>query len=218
MAWLAITGGPQKGKTYQIKVGDNTLGRDPSNDCALDDPAVSRSHAMIKAQDGNLILMDLGSRGGTRVEGKTLESRAVRPGGVISVGQTQLRLVEVERGEPAERPSTTVETMIDQPSPGAGILVVQSGPDAGRSFPVAQGDNVIGRDPDSAVGLTDATVSRKHAMVRCEQARTVVFDLGSRTGTQVDGEMVVGYTLSPGYTISLGRTVMVLMTPQIQQG
>ena len=64
MAWLAITSGPQKGKTYQMKVGDNTIGRDPSNDLALEDPGVSRSHALIKAQEGNFLLMDLGSRGG----------------------------------------------------------------------------------------------------------------------------------------------------------
>ena len=218
MAWLAITAGPQKGKTYQIKDGDNTIGRDPDSDLALEDQGVSRSHAMIKAQDGVFLLMDLGSRGGTRMEGKALKSRALKPGGVIGVGQTQLKLVDVKHEEAAERPSTAGETMIDQPSPGTGVLVVQTGPDAGKSFPVAQGDNVIGRDPDCAVYLNDPTVSRKHTMIRCEQDRTVVYDLGSRTGTQVDGDTLVGYYLAPGYTISLGHTEMVLMTPQNQQG
>ena len=217
MAWLAITSGPQKGKTYQIKVGDNSIGRDPGNDLGLEDSAVSKSHAMIKAEDGKLLLMDLGSRGGTRVQGKTMEARVLKPGRIIGVGQTQLKLVDVEPGDPGEHPSTSGETIIDQPSANAAVLVVQAGPDAGKSFPVAQGDNVIGRDPDSAVLLTDSTVSRKHAMIRCGQDRTVVYDLGSRTGTQVDGEAVVGYSLSPGYTISVGHTEMVLMTAQHQQ-
>ena len=38
MAWLAVTAGPDKGKTYQLKAGDNTLGRDSENDLASRTP------------------------------------------------------------------------------------------------------------------------------------------------------------------------------------
>ena len=29
MAWLAVTAGPLKGQSYQLKVGDNTIGPGP---------------------------------------------------------------------------------------------------------------------------------------------------------------------------------------------
>ena len=72
---------------------------------------------------------------------------------------------------------------------------------------------MIGRDSDSDVLLTDETVSRRHSLIRREQDRFVVFDLGSRTGTRVDGESMSAHQLSAGDTISMGRTEMVLMQP-----
>ena len=212
MAWLAVTAGPQKGKTYQLKIGDNTIGREGC-DLVIEDAAVSRRHAMIKVQGDNFLLIDTGSRGGTRVGGKSLGGKIVNPGSVISLGQTRLTFMEVEGAKPSEQPmSLSSETIIQQPdSASGGVLIVQSGPDAGRSFTLAQGDNLIGRDPDTAVSLTDETVSRKHALLRRDRGRSVIFDLGSRTGTQVDGKPMGGYRLSPGDSISLGGTELVLM-------
>lgn len=214
MAWLAVTTGPDKGKTYQLKAGDNTIGRDSENDMAIQDPAISRRHAMIKAQDGEFLLLDLGSRGGTGVKGETLEGKSLKTGGVISVGQTRLGLVEVEAHQQPQQATISGQTIIDQPGAPGGVIIVQSGPDAGKSFTLTQGDNVIGRESDCSILLSDDTVSRRHAIVRCEQDRVVVFDLGSRTGTQVDGEAIRGYLLSPGDTVSLGRTEIALMQPQ----
>ena len=59
--------------------------------------------------------------------------------------------------------------------------------------------------------LTDDTVSRRHAMVRRDQNRFLVFDLGSRTGTRAGGEPITGYDLSPGETFALGRSELVVM-------
>ena len=89
MAWLAVTAGPQKGMTYQLKIGDNTIGREGC-DLVIEDTAVSRRHAMIKVQGANFLLIDTGSLGGTRVGGKSLGGKIVNPGSVISLGQTRL--------------------------------------------------------------------------------------------------------------------------------
>lgn len=219
MAWLAVTAGPQKGMTYQLKIGDNTTGREGC-DLVIEDTAVSRRHAMIKVQGANFLLIDTGSLGGTRVGGKSLGGKIVNPGSVISLGQTRLTFMEVEGAKPSEQPmSLSSETIVQQPDGASGgVLIAQSGPDAGRSFTLAQGDNLIGRDTDTAVLLADETVSRKHALLRRDRGRTVVFDLGSRTGTQVDGKPMSGHRLTPGDSISLGGTEMVLMQPQSQKG
>ena len=72
MAWLAVTTGPRKGQTYQLRIGDNSLGRGAENDMVIEDNVVSRSHAMVRVRDDEMVLVDLGSRGGTKVAGKTL--------------------------------------------------------------------------------------------------------------------------------------------------
>jgi pSer/pThr/pTyr-binding forkhead associated (FHA) protein len=220
MAWLAVTTGPRKGQTYQLKVGDNSLGRGAENDMVIEDNAVSRSHAMIRVRDDELILVDLGSRGGTKVAGQTLEGKSLRSGGIIKIGQSVLNLVEVDADAPAAEPvSTAGDTMIAQPDAAAGgVIIVQSGPDAGKSFPLVQGDNVVGRDPAGQVVLSDDAVSRRHALIRHEQGNAMVFDLGSRTGTQVDGESLGGFTLSAGITVTLGTTELVLMQPGSGEG
>ena len=131
MAWLAVTSGPQKGKTYQLKAGDNTIGRSPDNDFAIEDTSMSRSHSMVKVQDDSILMVDLGSRGGTRVGENTLEGKVLRTGGTIGVGQTQLSLVEVEAAPEPEPGTMSGQTIVDQAGGGAGgVLTVRSGPDA----------------------------------------------------------------------------------------
>ena len=221
MAWLAVTAGPLKGQSYQLKVGDNTIGRGTENDLVIEDGSVSRQHAAVKVQDNEFILVDLGSRGGTKVAGKTLEGKPLASGGVVGVGKTELRLVEVEAGQPSAQPvSASGETMIQEPGGGGGggVLIAQSGPDSGKSFTLAQGDNLIGREPGIAVLLADDTVSRRHALIRYEQGRHIVFDLGSRTGTRVDQERIGGHRLTPSETITLGTTEIVLMLVETKEG
>jgi DNA-binding winged helix-turn-helix (wHTH) protein len=57
----------------------------------------------------------------------------------------------------------------------------------GRPMPLAPGENVLGRDPDCAVFVDDATVSRRHARVTVHGSEIVLEDLGSKNGTTVNG-------------------------------
>lgn len=59
-----------------------------------------------------------------------------------------------------------------------------------REFPLAPGDNFIGRDATVRVRLDHPSVSRRHAMIRIDGARAVVDDLNSRNGTFVDGRRI----------------------------
>ena len=208
MAWLAVTGGPEKGKTHQLTAADTTIGRDTTNDLALADAAVSRRHVMLKYQDDKFILIDVGSAGGTKVNGQSVTGKSLAAGGVIQIGQTQLTLVDVEAGDAAPQASAADATMVSQPESGGGVLIAQSGPDSGKSFPLVQGENTIGRDNDCQIILTDQTVSR-------QDESCTVHDLGSRTGTRVDGETLTELTLSSGDTISIGRSELTLM--QVEQ-
>ncbi|GAC1392100.1 MAG: DUF3662 and FHA domain-containing protein [Vulcanimicrobiaceae bacterium] len=72
-----------------------SIGRGKSNDIVIGDPRVSREHAKIEARDGQAILTDLGSTNGTLVDGARLSGRVrLRPGSVITLGNTSLRFEE----------------------------------------------------------------------------------------------------------------------------
>jgi len=61
-----------------------------------------------------------------------------------------------------------------------------------KTFPLSEGDNIIGRDPRCAVWLDAAGVSRRHARIRVESVtrRVTLEDLESMNGTLVRGAPV----------------------------
>ena len=69
-------------------------------------------------------------------------------------------------------------------------LLVLSGIEAGRSFRLIEGDNVIGRNEDVAIALKDDGVSRRHAVIRVLNGRATLADLGSTNGTRKNGQAV----------------------------
>jgi DNA-binding winged helix-turn-helix (wHTH) protein len=54
-----------------------------------------------------------------------------------------------------------------------------------RAFALAEGDNVIGREPGCAIWLDAPGVSRQHACVSVKGERVTIADLGSKNGTFV---------------------------------
>jgi DNA-binding winged helix-turn-helix (wHTH) protein len=56
----------------------------------------------------------------------------------------------------------------------------------GRSFPLADGVNGIGREPSSAVWLDSGSVSRRHATITVDGGDARLEDVGSKNGTQVN--------------------------------
>jgi DNA-binding winged helix-turn-helix (wHTH) protein len=61
-----------------------------------------------------------------------------------------------------------------------------------RTFRLAEGENIVGRDPDSAVWLDSDSVSRVHARIVVDTAarRLWLEDLGSKNGTRLRGGRV----------------------------
>jgi ABC-type multidrug transport system ATPase subunit/pSer/pThr/pTyr-binding forkhead associated (FHA) protein len=87
-------------------------------------------------------------------------------------------------------------------------LVHLSGSLAGRVRDVDADEVVLGRDPQSAqvvFGPEDRLVSRRHAVLVDEQGVLLLRDLGSSTGTYVDGEDVEEAELRSGDVFELGR-------------
>ncbi|MGB8913121.1 MAG: FHA domain-containing protein, partial [Candidatus Sulfotelmatobacter sp.] len=62
----------------------------------------------------------------------------------------------------------------------------------------------IGREASNKVAVIDPSVSRKHCVVRVQEGRFQVLDLGSRNGTQVNGTSVQEQWLKHGDEIATG--------------
>jgi hypothetical protein len=86
------------------------------------------------------------------------------------------------------------------------MLVVVSGPDRGRSFPLLEGQTLqVGRSQATATRLSDPTVSRVHCEVEWDGRKAVVINI-STSGTLVNGKAVAQHDLEPGDVIRVGSS------------
>ncbi len=157
-----------------------------SSKCAIrlpsDDHAASAVHAKIFWKGASLMIEDAGSRNGVFKDGLPLR-RAVKmsPGSLYAVGGCVLSVADAS----AERSSKTVRRYHR--------LEFLNGDEAGRIVDIAPRDDGkdfdIGLDPKCSVNLRDLLVSRRHAVLKTNEAGECwIEDLASRNGTYVNGE------------------------------
>jgi len=90
---LVVVSGPDQGKIFSLSEGHSLLvGRAESVTFRLADPRVSRKHCRVVVDEGMVRLQDEGSRGGTFVNGRRITRHNLKPGDVVCVGNTELRL------------------------------------------------------------------------------------------------------------------------------
>jgi pSer/pThr/pTyr-binding forkhead associated (FHA) protein len=82
--------GVDKGRVYKDLPIPVTIGREEGNGLRLNDERVSRFHAKVQVEDGDIILTDLDSTNGTRVNGTAIQIRRLRAGDQVSIGRTML--------------------------------------------------------------------------------------------------------------------------------
>ena len=94
-----ILDGVDKGRVYRELTVPVTIGREEGNALRLNDERVSRYHAKVQTEDGDVILTDLESTNGTRVNGSTIQIRRLRAGDQVSIGRTLLLFGTMEEIE-----------------------------------------------------------------------------------------------------------------------
>ncbi len=85
------------GTVHVLRSSGMVVGRGTGVDVRIDDPGVSRRHAELRYQAGadghpTVSVLDLGSTNGTAVNGQRVQHAALRPGDVIQVGGTKIRV------------------------------------------------------------------------------------------------------------------------------
>lgn len=91
--YLVAIAGEEPGRVIELGADPVTIGRDGSQTVAFPgDGEMSRRHARVTLQDGQVVAEDLGSTNGTFVDGTRLTAPAtLKEGGVLRVGRQSLK-------------------------------------------------------------------------------------------------------------------------------
>lgn len=132
---------------------------------------------------------------------------AITLAGDPSLGSREVRVLAWHSEQPIEstQAMTAAELAVETTIPPGAFLIV----DGRRHFALEQAVLNIGRRSDNDLVIQDPRASRLHAQVRAREGRFVIFDLGSTSGTKINGRPIRQHILQPGDVIAIGGARLV---------
>jgi pSer/pThr/pTyr-binding forkhead associated (FHA) protein len=203
---LVYLSGQNAGKSRSFDAARITIGRSSNSDFQFDpynDLEVASQHAEILLDEDIFFVHDLGTRGGTFVNGERITERhPLRHEDYLQFGKNGPEII-FRKGMAGPDPQP-----LPPETPDTGELEFLSGWDQGKVFPVL-GDRVtrIGRRSDIEISLDargDMMVSGNHCSISTENNSFVITDT-SRNGTYINGAPIDGSAyLNDGDILTLG--------------
>lgn len=89
-AYLIVLAGSNVGEMYKLAGQESIIGRAPSTSIRLNDDGISRRHARVVQEGGEVFIEDLESANGTFVNGSVVQRHALRDGDKIRIGSTTI--------------------------------------------------------------------------------------------------------------------------------
>ena len=153
---------------------------------------VSKAHALLVKSNGGIYIRDLASRSHVYVNGEEVREADLSDGDLIKIGSFTFKYIAgpIRSHGPGGAP------------PSAQLDVT------GGEFPIPVDQRVmlIGRRSSDDVVLVEESVSTAHAVIFEMDGERHVRDLGSRTGTFVNGVSTHQHKLTSGDVIRIGET------------
>ena len=87
---VRILDGPDRGKEFYQIATPVTIGREEGNQIQLNDRRVSRNHVKIHESNNVVLVTDLQSTNGTKVNGEAIRVWRLQPGDLVTVGRSLL--------------------------------------------------------------------------------------------------------------------------------
>ncbi len=87
---IRVLDGADRGRIFQNLTPPVTIGREEGNTIQLNDERVSRYHVKIQEDHNRLVITDLESTNGTKINGEDVQLRILRFGDMIALGRTVL--------------------------------------------------------------------------------------------------------------------------------
>lgn len=95
-----VVAGPDVDRTFLLEEGTGQiLGRSQDARYRLTDPHCSRMHCELRCEGDRVTVLDNGSASGTFVNGQRIEEKVLKPGDLLKLGETTLRLEVAGMGE-----------------------------------------------------------------------------------------------------------------------
>ncbi len=229
--YLIAETGPLAGLTVHFDEGTEwILGRDPDeSSVVLEDPSVSRKHAICRKTPEGIVLENLSSVNPSLHNEKVItEPILLKEGDILQIGNSRFRFQQnpptaIPEEKPTEESTPAVEEekieepvfedteiRFQAPKPAKWLLKVISGPNAGAEFSLYSGASyTLGKDSETSdVVFHDLSVSNHHAKITVSDDEHIFLeDLQSRNGTYVNGELLhEKKELSSQDLIALGTT------------
>ena len=135
MPTVVVKTGPEAGRRVELDL-EVAIGRQ-DGDLVVEDPEVSRRHAVLRRSGGSVVVEDLDSTNGTFVNGERIRSPiTVGPGDQVRVGRTMLEI------EPDQRADDTIVSTPPRPdqirtaeAPPSGGVLAEEHEDATQPLP-----------------------------------------------------------------------------------
>ena len=91
------------GTEVNLTPGPNLLGRDRSAVAWIDDPSISRRHALVRVSNTRVTIEDLGSKNGTFVQGRRIKgSEPLADGDAVTLGRVSMTFRVLAEGLPTQ--------------------------------------------------------------------------------------------------------------------
>ncbi|MCE5266857.1 MAG: FHA domain-containing protein [Planctomycetaceae bacterium] len=126
---LRVIDGADRGRVFAEVPTPLTIGREEGNPIQLNDERVSRFHLKIQEDQNKIVLTDLQSTNGTKVNGENVQLWVLRPGDVVAVGHTVLvfgsrdeiaeRLASIRGMDLSTGVTVDVDEFADEPNPAS---------------------------------------------------------------------------------------------------
>ncbi|RZS33352.1 FHA domain-containing protein [Corticibacter populi] len=149
-------------KEHLLPAGQTLVGRRPHNDLVLEDPTVSGKHAIIRVQDDEVEIEDLGSTNGTYVNGDPIARQELQLGDRMVIGpyRISLQLQIQDAWANAGSAPSVMPTYFQETSRGVlgqqqtAFIEITAGPNAGRHLPLTKVVTTIGTPGVGVISLT----------------------------------------------------------------
>jgi pSer/pThr/pTyr-binding forkhead associated (FHA) protein len=175
-----------------------TVGSNETARLHLVSRTVSKGHAIFVNSGNGTYVADLASRTGVLVNGKLVKDAELKNADRIQIGKFVFRYRGASTSASANSASSVPH------APPASVILVGSSPVAVTSKVVQ-----IGRREGSDISMPDdAAVSAAHAVIFEMDGAWHIRDIGSRTGTKVNGSSVHQQQLNFGDRISIGSSTI----------
>lgn len=118
---LRVLDGSDRGKVYDAVDVPVTIGREEGNTIQLNDERISRFHLRIQQDHDDLVLTDLESTNGSKVNNEDVQLKILRHGDLITIGRSTLlfgtRREINQHLEPPRQPESNGPSVPEEASP-----------------------------------------------------------------------------------------------------